>query len=238
MNPYGVMNLFKGAKNAKGSEGQERMAELLLTRFTHDIAGPIGAVVNGLDFVMNDARETEDPGGIEIRNQAIDIIEESSKQSLARLQAYRMAYGVVYTENAKTSVKEVKDIMKNYFNKTHVELQWNPSCPEDISAIKRRIMVGMILTMSRVLIYGGRISIGFSGDNKNVIEVRVFCQKFKEPEMIKDIIEAKKEVDMDVDNVPYFFINNTAITASVKLSFDYKIADSEKTVEFISEFPA
>ena len=79
-----------------------RMSELLLTRFTHDIAGPVSAVSNGLDFLMQDSKNADDPGGIEIRNQAVDLVEESAKQSLARLQAYRMAYGVVYTDNAET----------------------------------------------------------------------------------------------------------------------------------------
>lgn len=238
MSPYGVMNLFKGVKNAKGSGVSEKMAELLLTRFTHDIAGPIGAVVNGLDFVMNDARDTEDPGGIEIRNQAIDIVDESSKQALARLQTYRMAYGVVYTENAKTSTKEIIDIFKRYFSKSHIELSWNPSVPEDVPASKRRICVSMILTIARILIYGGKITVGYSGDNKNVIEVRGYCQRFKEPELIKNIFDENTDAEMDVDNVPYFFIREICRNAGIKISFSYKNTDNEKTVEFICEFPS
>ncbi|MDX1950452.1 MAG: histidine phosphotransferase family protein [Rickettsiales bacterium] len=237
MNPYGVMNLFKNVKNVKSNGGGEKMAELLLTRFTHDIAGPIGAVVNGLDFVMHDARDTEDPGGIEIKNQAIDIIDESSKQSLARLQAYRMAYGVVYNENAKVATREIKDIMGRYFSKSHIDLIWNPSVPEGFPVNRRRICVGMILTLARVFIYGGKISVSFSGENKNTIEVRGTAPKYKEPEMIRDILLNKKEIEMDVDNVPYFFIREATDSLGGKITFEYKASDEEKQVTYITEFP-
>jgi hypothetical protein len=214
------------------------MSELLLTRFTHDIAGPVSAVSNGLDFLMQDSKNADDPGGIEIRNQAVDLVEESAKQSLARLQAYRMAYGVVYTDNAETQVKEVVEIMKRYFHKSQVELRFGTSIPETISAIKRRVLVGMILTLSRILIYGGKISISFAGEGKKQVVVKSSTEKYKEPAIIHDILMEKGNIEMDVENVPYFFIRETCKKYGIKINFKYGEENANKFVEFTADFPA
>jgi hypothetical protein len=214
------------------------MSELLLTRFTHDIAGPVSAVSNGLDFLMNDAKNADDPGAIEIKNQAVDLVEESAKQSLARLQAYRVAYGVVYTENAETQVKEIVDILKRYFQKSQIELRFGASVPEVISALKRRVLLGMILTLARTLIYGGKIGITFVGENKQQIIVRSTSDKYKEPVIIHDILTDKGSVEMDVENVPYFFILETCKKYNVKISFKYGEENGSKFVEFSADFSA
>jgi hypothetical protein len=213
-----------------------RMSELLLTRFTHDIAGPVSAVFNGLDFLMNDARYADDPGAIEIKNQAVDLVEESAKQSLARLQSYRLAYGVVYTDSAQTQVKEVIEIMKKYFHKSQVELRFGTSVPETVSAVKRRVLVGMILTISKILIYGGKISVTFTGEGRKNITVKSSSDKYKEPEIISDILMEKSEIEPDVDNVPYFFIRDTCKRHGIEINFKYGEENGSKFVEFVANF--
>lgn len=215
-----------------------RMSELLLTRFTHDIAGPVSAVSNGLDFLMNDAKNADDPGAIEIRNQAVDLVEESAKQSLARLQAYRVAYGVVYTDNAETQTKEIVDILKRFFHKSQIEIRFGTSVPETISALKRRLVLGMVLTLSRILIYGGRVSVSFGGEGKKQIIVRSTSEKYKEPLLINDILLEKSPVEPDVENVPYFFIRETAKSHGVTINFKYGEENASKYVEFTALFPA
>lgn len=228
--------LFAKEKNESQSLCPIRLSELLLTRFTHDIAGPISAVSNGLDFLMNDAKDAEDPGAVEIRNQAVDLVEESAKQSLARLQAYRVAYGVVYNEAAETQVKEITDILKRFFHKSQVEVRFGTSIPETISAIKRRILLGMVLTISRILIYGGKINVSIGGEKKRQLIVRASAEKYKEPALINDILTDKTNVEPDVENVPYFFIRETCKKSGVKISFKYGDENGAKMVEFITEF--
>ncbi len=215
-----------------------RMSELLLTRFTHDIAGPVSAVSNGLDFLMNDAKNADDPGAIEIKNQAVDLVEESAKQSLARLQAYRVAYGVVYTDNADTQTKEIVDIMKRFFHKSQIEIRFNTSVPETMSALKRRVLVGMILTTSRILIYGGKVSVTFSGEGKRQVIVRASSDKYKEPAIISDILLDKSQIEPDVENVPYFFIRETCKKYGVEINFKYGEENASKFVDFSTTFPA
>lgn len=226
----------KEKKKVTAEISPKRMGELLLTRFTHDIAGPISAVANGLDFIMDTKPGKEDAGSIEIRNQAIDLVEDSSKQALARLQAYRVAYGVVYNDGVDTQTKEVRDIIKRFFHKSQIEVRWNSSLPENISAAARRLTISMILTMSRILIYGGKISVSVNGGGKN-ITVRGQADKFKEPQIIKQILMDTESVEPDVENIPYFFIRDICQDSGIALDFNYN--DSEvKVIEFKVDLPS
>ncbi len=226
----------KKSKEKELYQAPQRMAELLLTRFTHDIAGPISSVANGLEFIMDGSDSKGDTAGIEIRNQAIDLVEDSSKQSLARLQAYRVAYGVVYNEEVMTKTKEVKDIVKRYFHKSQIEIRWNSALPDDISAAVRRMLMSMILTTARVLIYGGKVSIVVSKDGKS-INVKGQAEKFKEPKIIKSIFDDKGNIEPDVENIPYFFIRDIVAESKIDVSFSYK-DDEVKLVEFKANFPS
>jgi hypothetical protein len=230
--------MLRKKKNKKTSEISElRMAELLLTKFTHDMAGPISAVANGIDFVLSDTKESHDPGAIEIKNQAIDLIEESSKQSMARLHAYRIAYGLIYDDDAENKTREVVSIVKNYFQKTQVEVRWNSSVPEVMSSLQRRVIIGVILTFSRIFIYGAKLSVSFSGENKNFVTIRGHAEKFKDPSPIKAVFDDTSDEEYSLDNVGYHFIKQTCDKCGINLKFNYNESEKEKSCEVTLDFP-
>ena len=55
-----------------------KLAELLCARFSHDLAGPIGAINNGVEFLSEENSV--------IKEQAIDLIKTSAVQAVSRLQ--------------------------------------------------------------------------------------------------------------------------------------------------------
>jgi len=58
----------------------------LVSRVCHDLVGPLGAVVNGLE-VLEDERDAA------MRADALKIVTSSANQALARLQFMRLAVG-------------------------------------------------------------------------------------------------------------------------------------------------
>lgn len=207
-----------------------KFSKLLLTRFTHDIAGSVSAVANGIDFLMEN-KDAQDAGSIEIKNQAVDIIEESAHQSLARLQAYRTAYGIVYKQDSVTLISELSDIFKRYFSKSQIELRWNSSVPREIPANLRQIITCMILVMSKIMIYGAKSSVTFSGDNKNIVSVRAHFHKIKDPSLMKTIINNSGDVEADVENVIYFYTRKIAEQANAHIELTVDEEAEEKQVE-------
>jgi histidine phosphotransferase ChpT len=212
-------------------------SELLLTKFCHDITGPISAVHNGMEFLLTETQDIDDPASIEIRNQAIDLVQDSSIQSLARLQAFRLAYGVV-RNNSETRVDEVQDIIKKFYQKSNVDVRWNKSVPEKISSITRRIVVGMILTLAKVVIYGGSISVSFANSGeKTKVTIRASATRIKEPvELTKAILNDGTEPTLE--NITYLFLKQIAQKDDVLLSIEQNVEGENKIVEFIAEFKA
>ena len=213
-----------------------KFSELLLTRFTHDIAGSVSAVSNGIDFLMEN-KDSDDAGSIEIKNQAVDIIEESAHQSLARLQAYRTAYGIVYKADSVTMISELADIFKRYFNKSQIELRWNSSVPPEIPANVRQVLSCMILVMSKIMIYGAKASVSFSGENKNIITVKAHQHKIKDPTLMKAILNSDSDVLLDVENIIYFFTKRIAKAANANLELNVDEESEEKQMELKLTLP-
>ena len=58
----------------------------LVSRVCHDLVGPMGAVVNGLE-VLEEERDAS------MRADALKVVTTSAGQALARLQFMRLAFG-------------------------------------------------------------------------------------------------------------------------------------------------
>ena len=68
-------------------------AALMVSRVCHDLVGPLGAVVNGME-VLEDER---DPA---MRADAIKLVTMSADQALARIQFMRIAFGAAGSAGA------------------------------------------------------------------------------------------------------------------------------------------
>ena len=75
-------------------------AAFLVSRVCHDLVGPLGAVVNGLE-VMEDERDAA------MRADALKIVSSSALQALARLQFLRIAFGAAGSAGAELDIGEV-----------------------------------------------------------------------------------------------------------------------------------
>jgi histidine phosphotransferase ChpT len=75
-------------------------AALLVSRVCHDLVGPLGAVVNGME-VLEDER---DPA---MRGEAIKLVTMSADQALARIQFMRIAFGAAGSAGAELDLGEI-----------------------------------------------------------------------------------------------------------------------------------
>src|ERR1700755_1048032 len=93
-------------------------AALLVSRVCHDLVGPLGAVVNGMD-VLEDER---DPA---MRTEAIKLVTMSADQALARIQFMRIAFGAAGSAGAELDLGEVGRLVSGLFADSKITLQWN-----------------------------------------------------------------------------------------------------------------
>src|SRR3954465_4066130 len=93
-------------------------AALLVSRVCHDLVGPLGAVVNGME-VLEDER---DPA---MRADAIKLVTMSADQALARIQFMRIAFGAAGSAGAELDLGEIGRLLTGLLEGGKVQLVWN-----------------------------------------------------------------------------------------------------------------
>ncbi len=139
---------------------QLKLAELLCTRLCHDLAGPVGAMANGAEFMQEE--------GVKMHEQAMDLISTSAAQAIARLQFYRRAYGRI-NENGEASIEELKKATSDFFAGGKVTVDW-PDVHTDSSGVSisykmGRLVFNLIIIAAATLLRGGTIAVRLSAND-------------------------------------------------------------------------
>ena len=91
---------------------------LMVSRVCHDLVGPLGAVVNGLEVL-------EDESNAAMRDDAIKLVTSSANQALARIQFMRIAFGAAGSAGAELDLGEIGRLIQGLLDGGKVKLEWN-----------------------------------------------------------------------------------------------------------------
>jgi len=91
---------------------------LMVSRVCHDLVGPLGAVVNGLEVL-------EDEHDAAMREDAIKLVTSSANQALARIQFMRIAFGAAGSAGAELDLGEIGRLIHGLLEGGKVKLEWN-----------------------------------------------------------------------------------------------------------------
>jgi histidine phosphotransferase ChpT len=128
----------------------------LVSRVCHDLVGPLGAVVNGLE-VLEDERDAA------MRADALKIVTSSAEQALARLQFMRIAFGAAGSAGAELDLGEVGRLVTGLVAGTKVEVQWNAAqvhWPKDWA----KLLMNAAILAADALPRGGLVKVDTSAD--------------------------------------------------------------------------
>jgi histidine phosphotransferase ChpT len=93
-------------------------AALMVSRVCHDLVGPLGAVVNGMELL-------EDERDADMRADAIRLVTSSAEQALARIQFMRIAFGAAGSAGAELDLGEIGRLITGLLQGGKVQLTWN-----------------------------------------------------------------------------------------------------------------
>ena len=102
----------------QGPLSEIEFAALLVSRVCHDLVGPLGAVVNGME-VLEDERDAD------MRADAIRLVTSSAEQALARIQFMRIAFGAAGSAGAELDLGEIGRLITGLLEGGKVQLTWN-----------------------------------------------------------------------------------------------------------------
>src|ERR1700755_159132 len=129
---------------------------LMVSRVCHDLVGPLGAVVNGLE-VLEDERDAA------MREDALKLVASSANQALARLQFLRIAFGAAGSAGAELDLNEVGRLIAGLFEGTKVQLDWQAAhlhWPKDWA----KLLMNCALVGADCLPRGGQVKVETSSD--------------------------------------------------------------------------
>jgi len=128
----------------------------LVSRVCHDLVGPLGAVVNGLE-VMEDERDAT------MRADALKIVCSSALQALARLQFMRIAFGAAGSAGAELDIGEVGRLVGGLLDGGKIQLDWHSphvNWPKDWA----KLLMNAALLCADCLPRGGQLKVTTSAD--------------------------------------------------------------------------
>ncbi|MEG3618274.1 histidine phosphotransferase family protein [Magnetovibrio sp. PR-2] len=123
-----------------------RMAQLLVSRVCHDLAGGISAISTGTELIAEEASAFD--------ADALNVIAMSAKQSADRLSFYRVAFGLGGGENDTITTNELKILSENFLNSNRLSVDWGAENTR-IGLMSAKLLMNLCLLGAEALPRGG-----------------------------------------------------------------------------------
>ena len=131
------------------------LAALLCSRVCHDVIGPVGAIINGLEML-------DEEQGAEMRGFALELIKKSAGQASARLQFCRLAFGAAGSAGASLDTSDAATVARGLFGGERLELEWNVP-PLRMPKDNVKLILNLCLIASEAIPRGGVIEVTLNG---------------------------------------------------------------------------
>lgn len=130
-----------------------KLIELVASRLCHDLVGPVGAIVNGVELLGDGGGDPE----------VTALIGDSAKRASRRLQVYRVAYGSASNLASMRRLDESRRLMQSLCEtQSNLTLDW-PGADDAAEQATGRTMVKVTLLLgliaTEVMPRGGRIMV-------------------------------------------------------------------------------
>ncbi len=132
------------------------LAAMLCSRVCHDLINPIGAIGNGLEVLS-------DPSQNEMAEGARDLISSAAKQSRAKLEFARLAYGASSTSGTDIDTRECERVARLLFEIEKAELDWQVPLIL-LPKHKAKLFMNMLLIAAGSVPRGGLVMARISGE--------------------------------------------------------------------------
>jgi histidine phosphotransferase ChpT len=136
------------------------LAALLCSRVCHDVIGPVGAIVNGLEVLEDE----DDPA---MREVAIELIKKSAHSASARLQFCRLAFGAAGSAGASIDTGDAESVARGLIATDRTSLIWNAT-RQLLAKNKVKLLLNLCLVASATVPRGGVITVDMTGEDHSV----------------------------------------------------------------------
>ncbi len=147
-----------------------RVAEMLCSRLCHDLVSPVGAIKSGLELIAEFGGEPDE--------EAMGLINGSAEQAAAKLQFFRIAYGLPGVAKTSISLATAAAAASILIGGGRTTLDWpadeQPETPL-LAGGALKLLMNMILLGSEALPRGGMLRVNLR-PAADAMEARVVAE--------------------------------------------------------------
>lgn len=191
-----------------------KFSEVLAARLCHDLAAPIGAVFNGVEFLQEVKLE-------DFQQQALNLISSNSKISVNRLKFFRYIYGPSY-KDGNANLDELKILITEFLEDKKCSLVWDINITAQLTHGNARLMLILIYIASELLIKDGKITVTISNlANDKHVFIEGKGNHIKDPSHIIEILE-HRDTPPKVENILIYIASHVATILKSKIEYEFK----------------
>jgi histidine phosphotransferase ChpT len=210
------LSLDNANDNSEVMKMDIRFCELLCAKFCHDMAGPVGAINNGIDFIAS-----EDP---EMKAVAMDLLSTSSKKAINNLVFLRQAYGFAPYES-DVNFYTLKTFIENFLKETRIEVVVLKEIKNEIiNSRVAKLLYNLTMMLSSIMMYLGHLKI-LLGEDSIIVTSKASVHKIDED--LEQILQGKQDSSgLTARNVQVAFTSLIALDLGYKTTMECSSPDT------------
>ena len=187
------------------------LAALLCSRVCHDLISPVGAVVNGIEVMEDDADE-------QTKAFAIDLIKKSANTASARLQFCRIAFGAAGSAGASIDLGDAEGVARGMLEDEKTKLRWG--LPRVLLPKNRvKLLLNLLLLAGGTIPRGGSLAIEPIGEGDTMgFKVTASGLNSRIPPAVPALVAGETENPVDAHAIQPFFTGLLARTCGMSVT--------------------
>jgi len=206
------------------------VVELLFSRMCHDLVGPVGAAVNGVELL--------EEFGNEMAEEALGLLGSSARVASKRLRVYRVAYGMA-TGAAITSLSDLKSLVDDYLEGGKIDLLWpdeNIGRATQLQRLGIKLILNLVICATEAMPRGGKLDLSVEPvDSKIQVNVKTTGEGVRLAEGVSEAFHTDINVaSLDPRTVQSYFTGKIAES----LDANFKCVEEADGIVFSAIIPS
>lgn len=185
---------------------------MVCSKILHDMAGPIGAVMNGTELL-------EDGSGID-QKEIIDLLKDATEQLTANLQVFRIAFGALSTGHDEVGLISFRDALDSYAKFKGFKVTWSAD-GETIHKELAKIILNGAFILGDAVRKKGSLHVQCSGNITDLaFSLAAVGKGLVIADDLSDILEHKSSPAFSTENMCAYIIRTLAGELKLKTTFE------------------
>jgi histidine phosphotransferase ChpT len=174
------------------------LAALLCSRVCHDLISPVGAVVNGIEVMEDDADE-------QTKTFALDLIRKSAATASARLQFCRLAFGAAGSAGASIDTGDAEGVARGMMEDEKVKITW--TLPRVLLPKNRvKLLLNLMVLAGSTIPRGGSLAVEAIGEGDTMgFKIASSGLNARIPAAVPTLVAGEAENPIDAHAIQPFY---------------------------------